>query len=189
MKDEAVGELVAALCDNYKKDPTDDLVTLWWNSFHEASQPVIDDVLADVVANETFMPTVAKFREYLDKHSRIAKRIAPRSTGCQTCDGSGWKESTVVETATGKRPTKGADGKMGGPMEAYKFTYPPGVYPCPSCEPARYDRWHDQWVPEANRNRPAKAPDLLPANPRKGLADARQALAKADQLTRNTEEL
>lgn len=191
MKDEEVGKLVGTLADHYGVTPDDEMVDLWWNSYHETAQSVIDDALADCLANENYMPKVAKFREYVDKHSRIARRVEPRRFGCQTCPGDGWVESTQQETATGKRPTKVPDGKMDGPMESYEFTYPPGVYPCPACERARYDRWHDQWVPEANRNRnlQPKAPDLLPANPRKGLASARAMLAAADNLTRSTEDL
>jgi hypothetical protein len=174
VKDEAVGELVGTLCDRYGKTPTDDLVTLWWNSFHETPQPVIDAALADYLASESWMPLPAKFREYIDKASRAARRIEPRRTGCQTCDGNGWKESTRTETAVSSQG---------------QFTYPAGVFPCPECEPERHDRWRTQWIPEAKKLQPVKTPDLLPANPRKGLATARAALAAADGLTRNGADL
>jgi len=168
----------------------DDTIQLWKDQFLQTDRELMKTAVLDYLANEEFFPKPARLREYISKHSRQVRRAQPRGGCVDNCD-SGWVESQESVTAVASRPTLDPHTKrLDGPPEAYELTYPPGVYPCRACRPDAFNQWHDAWVPEAIRNRPAITPDtLLPANPQKGIALARRTLAAAGNVTKDASTL
>lgn len=182
----------------------DDTVRLWKDQFlqvhRDDMRAAVKDFLAASPASEGF-PKPARVRQFLRARQEAATghtepspgKPASRPSGpAQPCGcDHGWKASTVEETAVASRPTLDpATGKLDGPPEAYTLTYEPGLFPCPVCNPAGYDRWHDQWIPEAHRMRPIKSTDLIDYDPRVVLAEARALIpSNLTTLTKDPDHL
>jgi hypothetical protein len=169
-------------------------VRLWNEQFRDTHRDIMRPAAKACLDNETSFPKPARLRWYIQAAANAVENPTPRPRrDPETCDprcDRGWIDSEEKDTVIASRPTLDPmTGRLDGPPESYEFTYPAGLYPCPTCEKAKYDRWHDKWVPHALSNRPVKTPDLLPANPVKGLASARAALAAADNLTKDANSL
>jgi hypothetical protein len=190
MEDEALGKLLRRLQEHYRTpEPSDQMVDDWWDEFHATPDDAMDAAASSVIANEDYHPRIARFREYLSMQNPQARMTQPLTT-CVLCEGTGWRESTVDEKAVASRPTRDPrTKKLDGPPEVYEHTYPPGVYPCQRCQPARFERWRDQWVPEARRTKPVTSKDRFDYNPAAKLAEARKVLSDLGGLTRNADDL
>lgn len=204
MTSDEIARLLETLRKRYTPDRPlpEGIQSLWVEQFRQTHRDdmrsAYDRYIADHPASESF-PKPAGFRWYLQTAAKpvqqpvVASPVKPADrTGQQTvpcgCD-NGWKLSRIVETAVASRPTMGDKKKLDGPPEAYEFTYPPGVYPCPTHRIAEYDRWHDQWVPEAIRMRPVRPTDTMDYNPVAKVAEVKAMLRNLGPVTKNAEEL
>jgi hypothetical protein len=201
---------IAKLLETFRKRFTPDVeiiapetVRLWNEQFRDIHRDVMRAAVKAYLAAppaEAF-PKPAALRWFIREASKAAtgntepspgKPAAPPTVQDGSCPGGcdrGRRESSIVETAVASRPSIGEHRKLDGPPEPYEFAYPPAVYPCPTCDPGGYDRWHDQWVPEARRMRPVRSTDLLDYNPTEKLREARALNATLPTLTKDPNDL
>lgn len=169
MTGDDLGRVLKRLVDGFHRNPlSDDDVDLWWDALEDIPFDRADRAARSVLVGEDFFPTLAKFREYLSKIGSEDRRSALVEARCVFCDGSGWQEGPK---RTGRT----------FPSQSYET-----VHPCPGSNKVGYEQWESKWRHEGPRVEPEA---LYEANPVAGMAQARAALAAADQLTKNAKEL
>jgi hypothetical protein len=175
---EEIGFLLGDLQDHYGTgDFTDRMFEDWWNEFQNDPSERMRRALRAVFAEENFHPDVDRFRQHVDRVKTREEKTARAADECGSCDGSGWLVGQPEERVA----------QRGG--EPYTVTYET-MYPCPGCRSVQHERWSAKggWADQAAKLR-RRQEVLLPANPQKGLADARSALANAAGLLKNAKNL
>lgn len=138
-------------------------VDVWLAQIHDLNPEIALRAVDEYIGSEMIAPKVAPF---LLVYRDVAKRYAAEldrdrvraDASCAFCGGRGWGE---VE-----------------PYENNGIVYE-AVRPCEACDPKAYEAWATRWRPEqAARRRARRPPELLPADPKAGIAVARDLLAQ-----------